>query len=133
METKLIDGKQIARDIRGELKQQIREWRAQGLPAPKLSVILVGEDPASCIYVNNKAKACGWIGMDSETILLPAETTEEELLGRIQTLNEDPSVTGILVQLPLPRGLDESRILRAIDPAKDVDGFHPVNVGKSAI
>ena len=132
METKWIDGKQIAREIRSELKQKIQQEQKLGVPAPKLTVILVGEDPASQIYVNNKAKACGWIGMQSETIRMSAQTREEELLQKIQELNEDPSVNGILVQMPLPEGLDEKKVLLAIDPAKDVDGFHPMNVGKLA-
>lgn len=133
METKLIDGKQIARDIRGELKEQIKAYTKQNLPTPKLVVILVGEDPASQIYVSNKGKACGWIGMDSETVLMDADVPEEVLLGKIAQLNADPSVNGILVQMPLPEGLDEETVLMAIDPAKDVDGFHPMNVGKMAI
>lgn len=132
METKLIDGKRIARQIRSELKAEIQENMKKGLPAPKLAVILVGEDPASQIYVNNKAKACGWIGMQSETIRMSAGTREEELLEKIRQLNEDPSVNGILVQMPLPCGLDEKKVLLAIDPSKDVDGFHPMNVGRMA-
>ena len=133
METKWIDGKQIAREVRAELKSQIAAYKEQGLPAPKLTVILVGEDPASQIYVNNKAKACGWIGMESETIRMSEDTTEEELLRVIAEQNADPAVNGILVQMPLPAGLNEERVLLAIDPAKDVDGFHPMNVGRMAV
>ena len=133
METKLIDGKQIARDIRGELKKKIAAYREQGLKAPKLTVILVGNDPASSIYVQNKAKACGWVGMESETILYDENTSEDVLLTRIRELNADESVNGILVQLPLPAGLSEKKLLNTIAPEKDVDGFHPVNVGKSAV
>ena len=133
METKWIDGKQIAREVRAELKSQIAAYKEQGLPAPKLTVILVGEDPASQIYVNNKAKACGWIGMESETIRMSEDTTEEELLRVIAEQNADPAVNGILVQMPLPAGLNEDRVLLAIDPAKDVDGFHPMNVGRMAV
>ncbi|MBQ4383596.1 MAG: bifunctional methylenetetrahydrofolate dehydrogenase/methenyltetrahydrofolate cyclohydrolase FolD [Firmicutes bacterium] len=133
METKLIDGKQIARDVRAELKEKVKKAVSAGMKAPKLVVILVGEDPASKIYVNNKEKACGWVSMKSETLRMPAETSEEEVLAKISELNADPEVNGILVQLPLPKGLDEQKILLAIDPAKDVDGFHPMNVGKSAV
>lgn len=133
METRVIDGKQIARQIRAELKEQIQGYVQEGYDAPKLAVILVGEDPASQIYVNNKAKACGWIGMGSETIRMSEETSERELLDRIEALNADPSVNGILVQMPLPKGLDEGKVLLAIDPEKDVDGFHPMNVGRMAI
>lgn len=133
METRLIDGKQIAREIRTELKEKIKALTAEGKPAPKLAVILVGEDPASQIYVRNKAKACGWIRMESETITMSKDTKEEELLKKIEELNRDPGVNGILVQMPLPEGLNADRVLKAIDPAKDVDGFHPMNVGKMAV
>ncbi len=133
METRLIDGKQIAREIRTELKEKIKALTAEGKPAPKLAVILVGEDPASQIYVRNKAKACGWIRMESETITMSKDTKEEELLKKIEELNRDPGVNGILVQMPLPDGLNADRVLKAIDPAKDVDGFHPMNVGKMAV
>ena len=133
METRLIDGKQIAREIRTELKEKIKALTAEGKPAPKLAVILVGEDPASQIYVRNKAKACGWIRMESETITMSRDTKEEELLKKIEELNRDPGVNGILVQMPLPDGLNADRVLKAIDPAKDVDGFHPMNVGKMAV
>lgn len=133
METRLIDGKQIAREIRTELKEKIKALTAEGKPAPKLAVILVGEDPASQIYVRNKAKACGWIRMESETITMGKDTKEEELLKKIEELNRDPGVNGILVQMPLPEGLNADRVLKAIDPAKDVDGFHPMNVGKMAV
>ena len=133
METKLIDGKQIAREIRAELKEKIKALKEAGKPVPKLVVILVGEDPASEIYVRNKAKACGWIQMESETIQMRADIREEELLDKIQELNQDPGVNGILVQMPLPAGFDAEKVLDAIDPSKDVDGFHPMNVGKMAI
>lgn len=130
METKLIDGKQIAREIRAELKEKIASYAEKGLPAPKMVVILVGEDPASKVYVANKEKACGWIHMQSETIRMPEETTQEELLSVIRRLNEDDTVNGILVQLPVPKHIDSGAVLMAIDPAKDVDGFHVVNTGK---
>ena len=100
---------------------------------PGLAVILVGDDPASQVYVRNKGKKCEELGMRSETIVLPAETSEEELLSRIDALNKDPAIHGFLVQLPLPKHIDEDKVIQAIDPDKDVDGFHPVNVGNMLI
>ena len=100
---------------------------------PGLAVILVGDDPASQVYVRNKGKKCEELGMRSETIVLPAETSEEELLSRIDALNNDPAIHGFLVQLPLPKHIDEDKVIQAIDPDKDVDGFHPVNVGNMLI
>ena len=133
METKIIDGKQIAAAVRREVKEEIAQLVSQGQQAPALAVLLVGEDPASQVYVANKEKACGWVGIRSIACRLPAETTEEELLQKIARYNQDPDVNGILVQLPLPAGIRTDRILRAIAPDKDVDGFHPVNVGKLCI
>ena len=133
METKVIDGKQIAAVVRREVKEEIAQLVSQGQQAPALAVLLVGEDPASQVYVANKEKACGWVGIRSIACRLPAETTEEELLRKIARYNQDPDVNGILVQLPLPAGIRTDRILRAIAPDKDVDGFHPVNVGKLCI
>ena len=133
METKIIDGKQIAAAVRREVKEEIAQLASQGQQAPALAVLLVGEDPASQVYVANKEKACGWVGIRSIACRLPAETTEEELLQKIARYNQDPDVNGILVQLPLPAGIRTDRILRAIAPDKDVDGFHPVNVGKLCI
>ena len=133
METKIIDGKQIAAAVRREVKEEIAQLVSQGQQAPALAVLLVGEDPASQVYVANKEKACGWVGIRSIACRLPAETTEEELLQKIARYNQDPDVNGILVQLPLPAGIRTDRILRAIEPDKDVDGFHPVNVGKLCI
>ena len=133
METKIIDGKQIAAAVRREVKEEIVQLVSQGQQAPALAVLLVGEDPASQVYVANKEKACGWVGIRSIACRLPAETTEEELLQKIARYNQDPDVNGILVQLPLPAGIRTDRILRAIAPDKDVDGFHPVNVGKLCI
>jgi len=130
MDTVIIDGKETARTIRGELKQKIQGYMEQGLPAPKMAVILVGEDPASQVYVANKEKACKWIHIDSIAYRLPDTTSEEELLQVVKQLNEDPTVNGILVQLPLPKHLDAEPILKAIAPNKDVDGFHVVNTGK---
>ncbi len=130
METKIIDGKSIARDLRGELKETIQTYIDRGLQAPKMAVVLVGEDPASQVYVANKEKACKWVNIESVAYRMPAATTQEELLNVVKQLNEDDSINGILVQLPLPKHLDAEPVLRAIDPEKDVDGFHVVNTGK---
>lgn len=125
----IIDGKAIAAQIRAELQSEVEELRARGI-VPGLAVVLVGEDPASQVYVRNKQKACHEIGVASFEHLLPATTSESHLLELVGMLNEDPKVHGILVQLPLPTQIDEKKVLNAISPAKDVDGFHPVNVGK---
>ena len=129
---KVIDGNKIATVIRAELKQQVEALAKRGV-TPGLAVVLVGENPASQVYVRNKKKACADIGIQSFSHELPAETTEKKLLALIAKLNADPRVDGILVQLPLPKHIDEQKILYAIDPEKDVDGFHPVNVGKMLI
>ena len=129
---KIIDGKEISLQIKDELKKQVAAYKEQGIEIT-MAVVKVGNDPASAVYVRNKEKACEYIGVTSRTLALPEETTEEELLNTVKELNEDPSVNGILVQLPLPKHIDESKILLAIDPKKDVDGFHPVNVGKMVI
>jgi methylenetetrahydrofolate dehydrogenase (NADP+)/methenyltetrahydrofolate cyclohydrolase len=129
---RIIDGKQIADDMRAELAAQVAELKANGV-TPGLTVVLVGEDPASQVYVRMKGKACEKLGMKSETIRMPAETTEAELLNVVERLNADDSVHGILVQLPLPDQIDEQRVLHSLRPDKDVDGFHPVNVGKVSI
>jgi len=125
----LIDGQQIARDIRGEIASEVQSLRSRGV-RPRLSVVLVGDDPASQVYVRNKNKDCESVGIVSETILLPASCSEEELLERVRSLNQDPAVHGVLVQLPLPKTIRERRVIEAVSPSKDVDGFHPVNVGK---
>lgn len=132
MTARLIDGKQVAADMRGELKEKVDKLKAQRI-TPGLAVVLVGEDPASKSYVTAKEKACEQIGIYSDDNRLPAETTEEDLLILIDKLNQDPKIHGILVQLPLPGHIDENKILLAIDPSKDVDGFHPVNVGKMVV
>lgn len=129
MTARLLDGKVLARQIRDEVAVEVQALLARGV-RPGLAVVLVGEDPASQVYVRSKGKACEEAGMHSETIRLPAETTEPELLAVIDRLNADPAIHGMLVQLPLPRQLNSERVLRRIDPGKDVDGFHPVNVGK---
>ncbi|WP_205340600.1 bifunctional methylenetetrahydrofolate dehydrogenase/methenyltetrahydrofolate cyclohydrolase FolD [Denitrificimonas caeni] len=132
MTAQLIDGKQIAADIRDTIAQQVQARINQGLRAPGLAVILVGNDPASEVYVAHKRKDCEQVGFQSQAYDLPATTTQEELLNLIDTLNADNSVDGILVQLPLPAHLDSSLLLERINPSKDVDGFHPYNVGRLA-
>ena len=129
----IIDGKAISATIRGEIAEKVKELKAEKGIVPGLAVIIVGEDPASKVYVRNKHRACEEVGFASFGYELPAETTEEELLALVDKLNRDDAVHGILVQLPLPRHLDEEKILLAIDPTKDVDAFHPYNVGKIMI
>lgn len=126
----IIYGSEIAAEVKAALKEKVEKLAAANKRLPKLVVILVGDNPASLSYVTGKEKACKAVGMDNELIKLPAETTQEELEALIQQLNEDEGVDGILVQLPLPKHLNEDAILEKIDPNKDVDGFHPVNVGK---
>jgi len=125
----LIDGVAIATTIRGEVAAQVAELRRAGI-VPGLAVVLVGDNPASQIYVRSKGKACLEAGMHSETIVLPLDTSEATLLATIDRLNADPAIHGILVQLPVPPHIDTDKVLRRLDPAKDVDGFHPMNVGK---
>ncbi len=132
MPAKIISGKAIAETMRAELATRVEELKAKGV-TPGLTVVLVGEDPASQVYVRMKGKACEQLGMKSETIRMPAETPEEELLGVVERLNADDTVHGILVQLPLPDQINERRVLLTIRPDKDVDGFHPVNVGKVSV
>ncbi|MBO4300684.1 MAG: bifunctional methylenetetrahydrofolate dehydrogenase/methenyltetrahydrofolate cyclohydrolase FolD [Desulfovibrio sp.] len=129
----LIDGKKIAADIRAELAREIAAARNAGHRPPGLAVILVGDDPASQVYVRNKERACAEAGIRSFPYHLGADTRQEDLLRLIAEANASPDIDGILLQLPLPRGLDAQTCLLAIDPAKDVDGFHPVNVGRLAL
>ncbi len=126
---KLIDGKIISAAVKDSVAKEVEKLKAKGI-LPGLAVIIVGEDPASKVYVANKEKACEQIGMKSLKFALPEKTTNEELLALIDKLNKDSSVNGILCQLPLPKHLDEKAVIEAIDPIKDVDAFHPVNVGK---
>lgn len=126
---KILDGKMLSQKIKDELKLEVAELKKQGIN-PGLAVILVGDNPASKIYVNSKSKDCIELGMHSEQITLPGETTEAELLELIDKLNNDKSINGILVQLPLPKHINEKSIINAIHPSKDVDAFHPENVGK---
>lgn len=132
MTAKIIDGKLVAAEMRAELKEKVAELKTQGV-TPGLAVILVGEDPASQSYVSAKEKACEEIGIYSDDNRLPADTPEADLLALVKKCNKDPKINGILVQLPLPKHIDEDKVLLAIDPAKDVDGFHPVNVGKMVV
>lgn len=125
---KLIDGKTISKQIKDELKEEAAKLKEQGITAC-LAVIQVGKDPASCVYVNNKKKACAYVGIESRAYELEESVTEQELIRLVEELNADPSVNGILVQLPLPAHIDEERIIQTISPEKDVDGFHPVSVG----
>jgi methylenetetrahydrofolate dehydrogenase (NADP+)/methenyltetrahydrofolate cyclohydrolase len=129
---KIISGKEIAKGIRDELKTEVDELKEKGV-TPGLGVVLVGDDPASHVYVRAKGKACDKLGIYSETTTLPADAKEEELLKIIDKMNNDPKIHGILVQLPLPKHIDENKVLMAIDPDKDVDGFHPVNVGRMLV
>lgn len=128
MTAKIIDGKGIAQEIRAGLTTEVAELTRAGRQ-PGLAVVLVGDNPASAIYVRMKRRACEEIGINSFIHRLPAETSQQELLALIDNLNTDPTVHGILVQLPLPEGLDEETVINSISPQKDVDGFHPINVG----
>ncbi|HXY20592.1 MAG TPA: tetrahydrofolate dehydrogenase/cyclohydrolase catalytic domain-containing protein [Gemmatimonadales bacterium] len=132
MTATIIDGTAIGKQIRSELKAEVEDLRAKGI-TPGLTVVLVGEDPASQVYVRMKGKAADELGMKSDTIRLPATASEEELLGLLDGLNRNRSVHGILVQLPLPKHMDAGKVLLRMKPEKDVDGFHPVNVGKLVI
>lgn len=133
MSAKIISGTEIAKQIREELKKEIEELNEKHGVTPGLATVLVGGDPASRVYVSQKEKSCNNLGLYSKRIDLPGETSEEDILSLIDKLNKDPQIHGILVQLPLPKQINEPRVLYAIDPAKDVDGFHPVNVGKMVI
>ncbi len=132
MTAKLILGKEVSEEIYGELRQRIDALKARGV-VPGLAVVLVGDDPASQVYVRKKGEMCEQLGMRSETIIMPAETTQEELLAKVAELNSDPGIHGYLVQLPLPGHIDEQAVIDAIDPSKDVDCFHPSNVGRMLI
>lgn len=129
MAAQIIDGKAISEQIRAELATEVEGLKSQGV-TPGLAVIIVGEDPASQVYVRNKGKACEDVGIYSVIFELPASAAVEEILKKIDELNDDDSIDGILLQLPLPGGLDEKKLLNRIDPNKDVDGLHPVNIGR---
>src|SRR3954464_5366550 len=125
----IINGKEIAAKKRIEIGEEVKQLNAKGV-TPGLAVILVGNNQASRTYVNSKQKACKELGMYSLLIEMPKETSEEELLAKIEELNGDPKIHGILVQLPLPNHIDEIKVIETIIPAKDVDGFHPINIGR---
>ncbi len=133
MTAEIISGKEVAKAIRAELKEEVAELKEKHGIVPGLATVLVGEDPASVSYVTAKNKTCKELGMNSKQITLPAETGEEDLLKLVDELNNDDAVNGILVQLPLPKHIDDNKVLYAINPDKDVDGFHPVNVGRLVI
>ena len=128
----LIDGKKISQDLKDEVKAQVSELKAKGVEVA-LAVILVGNDPASTVYVGNKKKACEYTGIRSESYELTEDTSEKELLDLVERLNNDDKIDGILVQLPLPKHIDEDKVIRSISPDKDVDGFHPESVGRLSI
>ena len=132
MTAKIISGTQVAEEIREELKVKVKGLKDRGI-TPGLVMVRVGEDPASVSYVRGKTKASEELGIYSETIVFPKDAREEEVLAKVEELNKDPRFHGILVQLPLPRHIDADKVLNAIDPRKDVDGFHPVNVGRLLI
>ena len=128
----IIDGKKVSAEVKAQVAKETEELKQQGI-TPGLAVVIVGDDPASRVYVNNKKKACEVVGFKSEEYALPAETTQEELLELVNTLNNKKDINGILVQLPLPKHLDEKEVIEAINPIKDVDAFHATNVGKIMI
>jgi methylenetetrahydrofolate dehydrogenase (NADP+)/methenyltetrahydrofolate cyclohydrolase len=129
----LLDGKKTAADIKEEIALEVRDLKDRGIETPHLAAIIVGNDGASITYVNAKVKACERVGFESTLIRLPEDTKEEDLLNEIAILNVDNDIDGFIVQLPLPKHINEQKVLMAIDPAKDVDGFHPTNVGKMAL
>jgi methylenetetrahydrofolate dehydrogenase (NADP+)/methenyltetrahydrofolate cyclohydrolase len=133
MNAHILDGKALAQSLRQRIQDQVTVWRAEGRRAPGLAVILVGNDPASEVYVRNKRTACEAAGLASRHHHLPATTPQADLLALIEALNTDPTVDGILVQLPLPPHMDSEAVIERIDPAKDVDGFHPYNMGRLAL
>lgn len=128
----IIDGKLISKQIKDEVKEKVSAYKAQGIEI-SLAVVLVGNDPASTVYVGNKKKACEYTGINSVSYELPEDTTEADLLELIDKLNNDDKINGILVQLPLPKHIDEDKVIKAISPLKDVDGFHPMSVGALSI
>ena len=129
----LLDGKKTSQDIKQEIAVEVKNRKEKGLKIPHLAAVIVGNDGASMTYVNSKVKSCQQIGFNSTLIELPEDTTEEQLLHEIDALNKDADIDGFIVQLPLPKQIDEQKVLMAVDPDKDVDGFHPVNVGKMTL
>ena len=128
----ILDGKKTSNDLKNEIAEEVRAMKERGEKVPHLAAVLVGNDGASLTYVGSKVRACERIGFESTLIQLPEETTEEELLDHINKLNNNPEIDGYIVQLPLPKHIDEQKVLLAVDPDKDVDGFHPTNFGKMA-
>ncbi len=133
MPAKLLDGDAIAGQLRNTIARRVDERRARGLRVPGLAVLLVGDDPASAIYVKHKERDCAQVGIASATYTLPSDTPQAELLARVDALNAEPSIDGILVQLPLPAHIDSNRVIERIAPTKDVDGYHPYNIGRLAL
>ncbi|MEN8824990.1 MAG: tetrahydrofolate dehydrogenase/cyclohydrolase catalytic domain-containing protein [Wenyingzhuangia sp.] len=129
----ILDGKKTASDIKAEIAERVKEIKAQGKKTPHLAAVIVGNDGASKTYVGAKVKACQLVGFDSTLIELPKETSETELLAKINELNQNDAIDGYIVQLPLPKHINEHKVLLAVDPTKDVDGFHPTNVGRMAL
>ena len=132
MPAELIDGREVAKRVRADVARRVEALAMKGIK-PGLAVVLVGDDPASAVYVAAKSKACEEAGMHSITVRLPADTLEADLLGRVGHLNADPAIHGILIQMPLPKQINPEMVIRRVDPSKDVDGFHPVNVGKMLV
>ena len=132
-DTRILDGKALSETIKGEIADEVRNWVAAGNPAPHLAAVLVGEDGASRTYVDHKVRSCARVGFESTLIQRPADITQEELLEIVHGLNDDPAIDGFIVQLPLPDHLDAQAVIESVDPAKDVDGFHPVNMGNLAL
>ena len=132
-DTRILDGKALSEAIKGEIADEVRDWVAAGNPAPHLAAVLVGEDGASRTYVDHKVRSCARVGFESTLIQRPADITQEELLEIVHGLNDDPTIDGFIVQLPLPDHLDAHAVIEAVDPAKDVDGFHPINMGNLAL
>ena len=129
----ILDGKKISNDIKDEITQVVAQMKANGQKTPHLAAVIVGEDGASLTYVGSKVRACARVGFESTLVQLPESITEQDLLTKIDQLNNDPEIDGFIVQLPLPRHIDTQKILLAVDPKKDVDGFHPENFGKLAL
>ena len=129
MSARIIDGKEISKKVKEEVRLEVEKLKSRGI-TPKLTVVLVGDNPASQVYVRNKEKSARMVGIESDTIRLPAETNEEELVDLVKKLNDDETVNGILVQLPLPDHISKDRIIETISPMKDADGFHPYNLGR---
>jgi methylenetetrahydrofolate dehydrogenase (NADP+)/methenyltetrahydrofolate cyclohydrolase len=129
----LLDGKKTSQDIKNEIAAEVLKRKEKGLKTPHLAAVIVGSDGASMTYVSSKVKSCQQVGFNSTLIELPEDTTEEQLLHEIDSLNKDADIDGFIVQLPLPKQIDEQKVLMAVDPDKDVDGFHPVNVGKMTL